>query len=79
MRLAQEGPGEAVVAALGQESENPERVWNASMATTTALEVASLANQARAAQVSIPKSPCPAHDLAANLEVWILASTQGTA
>lgn len=49
--MSQEGPGETVVAALRQESENPERVWNASMATTTALEVATLANTARASQV----------------------------
>lgn len=36
---------------MTQESENPERVWNPDMATTTALEIANLANAARASQV----------------------------
>ena len=39
------------MAALAQVSETPERVWNLNMATTTALEVASLAASARTAQV----------------------------
>jgi DnaJ family protein C protein 13 len=39
------------VAALGQASETPERLWNASMAATTAEEVAHLAASARLAQV----------------------------
>ena len=47
----QSGPGEAAVSAMTQESENPERVWNPDMATTTALEIANLANSARASQV----------------------------
>ena len=49
----QDGPGEAAVTAVIQESENPERVWNAEMATTTALEIATLANAARASQVCL--------------------------
>ena len=53
----QDGPGEAAVAAMTQESENPERVWNPDMATTTALEVANLANAARASQVDTAPSP----------------------
>ena len=47
----QDGPGEAAVAALGRASETPERLWNMSMAMTTAEEVASLAASARLAQV----------------------------
>ena len=47
----QDGPGEAVVSALAIESETPERVWNQNMATTTALEIANLANAARKVQV----------------------------
>ncbi len=39
------------MAALGRESETPERLWNMSMAMTTAEEVASLAASARLAQV----------------------------
>ena len=49
---AQDGPGEAAVAALGHASETPERLWNMSMATTTAEEIASLAASARLAQVN---------------------------
>ena len=51
MRFLQDGPGEAVVMALGQTLETPERVWNQNMATMTALEIASLADSARASQV----------------------------
>ena len=39
------------MAALGRASETPERLWNMSMAMTTAEEVASLAASARLAQV----------------------------
>ena len=49
----QDGPGEAAVTSVVQESENPERVWNADMATTTALEIANLASAARASQVCL--------------------------
>ncbi len=48
---AKDGPGEAVVSALGLESETPERVWSQNMATTAALEIASLADTARSSQV----------------------------
>ena len=54
----QDGPGEAAVTAVIQESENPERVWNADMATTTALEIANLANAARASQVCLANAEC---------------------
>ena len=47
----QEGPGEAAVQALGEAVETPERLWTPAMKTTTAEEVAHLANQAHAAQV----------------------------
>ncbi len=50
----QEGPGEAAVAALGQASETPERLWNMSMAMTTADELAALAASARRTQVLSP-------------------------
>lgn len=50
----QEGPGEAAVAALGQASETPERLWNMSMAMTTADELAALAASARRSQVLSP-------------------------
>ena len=50
----QEGPGEAAVAALGQASETPERLWNMSMAMTTADELAALAASARRSQVLCP-------------------------
>ncbi|KAK9915634.1 hypothetical protein WJX75_001835 [Coccomyxa subellipsoidea] len=46
----QEGPGEAAVAALGHASETPERLWNMSMAMTTADELAALAASARRSQ-----------------------------
>ena len=39
------------MAALGRASETPERLWNMSMAMTTAEEVAALAASARLAQV----------------------------
>lgn len=50
----QEGPGEAAVAALREATETPERLWTAAMMATTAEEVAHLAAQAHAAQVSLP-------------------------
>jgi len=52
MNANQEGPGEAAVAALGQATQTPERLWNMSMAMTTAEELATLAANARLAQVS---------------------------
>lgn len=39
------------VIALGQASETPERLWNMSMAMTTADELATLAANARRSQV----------------------------
>lgn len=48
----QDGPGEAAVAALEQESETPERMWTRSMATSTAEELASLSSAARSHQVT---------------------------
>ena len=69
--LLQDGPGEATVAALGQESETPERVWNQNMATTAALEVANLANTARATQVPSQVLRC-CKDL--RTSTWALAS-----
>ena len=54
----QEGPGEAAVAALGEATETPERLWTAAMRAATAEEVAHLAEQAHAAQVS-PSFLCP--------------------
>ena len=51
---AQAGPGESVLAALGEASETPERLWNADMSLTTAEEVSTLAASARAAQVLDP-------------------------
>lgn len=57
MWCAQEGPGEAAVAALGHASETPERLWNMSMAMTTADELAALAASARRSQV--PLHPLP--------------------
>jgi DnaJ family protein C protein 13 len=50
--IVQDGPGEAAVAAMGHASETPERLWNMSMATTTAEEIAALAASARLTQVS---------------------------
>ena len=47
----QEGPAEAAVAALGEATETPERLWTAAMRGNTAEEVAHLALQAHAAQV----------------------------
>ncbi len=44
------------MAALGRASETPERLWNMSMALTTAEEVASLAASARLAQVRFPST-----------------------
>ena len=44
------------MAALGRASETPERLWNMSMAWTTAEEVASLAASARLAQVRFPST-----------------------
>ena len=49
----QEGPGEAAVAALGEASETPERLWTPDMRATTAEELAHLATQAHAAQVTL--------------------------
>lgn len=46
----QDGPGEAAVAALGQASETPERVWNRGMQRAAAEEAAHAAAAARAAQ-----------------------------
>lgn len=46
-----DGPGEAVLAALGTASETPERLWTTAMATATAEELAHVTAQARAAQV----------------------------
>ncbi len=54
----QEGPGEAAVAALGEATETPERLWTAAMRANTAEEVAHLALQAHAAQVSPHASLC---------------------
>ena len=54
----QDGPGEAAVAALEQESETPERMWTRSMAFVTAEELAALGSAARTQQVISPK-----HDL----------------
>ncbi|KAL0040215.1 hypothetical protein WJX77_000548 [Trebouxia sp. C0004] len=48
----QEGPGEAAVAALGEATETPERLWTAAMRAATAEEVAHLALQAHAAQAA---------------------------
>ncbi|KAL0042756.1 hypothetical protein WJX79_009797 [Trebouxia sp. C0005] len=48
----QEGPGEAAVAALGEATETPERLWTAAMRANTAEEVAHLALQAHAAQAA---------------------------
>ena len=47
----QEGPGEAAMAAVGEATETPERLWTAGMRAQTAEEVAHLAAQAHAAQV----------------------------
>jgi DnaJ family protein C protein 13 len=46
----QDGPGEAAVAALGQASETPERVWSRGMQRAAAEEAAHAAAAARAAQ-----------------------------
>ncbi|KAK9809260.1 hypothetical protein WJX72_012293 [[Myrmecia] bisecta] len=48
----QDGPGEAAVAALGQSSETPERMWTLSMATSAAEELDHLAAAARKAQAA---------------------------
>ena len=58
--ILQEGPGEAAVAALGEATETPERLWTADMRATAAEEVAHLAEQAHAAQVH-PAFPPPFH------------------
>ncbi len=42
------------MAALGHASETPERLWNMSMAMTTADELAALAASARRSQVLLP-------------------------
>ncbi|KAK9868448.1 hypothetical protein WJX84_004951 [Apatococcus fuscideae] len=47
-----DGPGEAAVAALEQESETPERMWTRSMAFVTAEELAALGSAARTQQVA---------------------------
>lgn len=46
------------MAALGEATETPERLWTAAMRAATAEEVAHLAEQAHAAQVS-PSPLCP--------------------
>lgn len=51
--FVQEGPGEAAVAALGEATETPERLWTPAMRATTAEELAHLAAQAHAAQVIV--------------------------
>lgn len=56
--MVQEGPGEAAVAALGEATETPERLWTPAMKATTAEELAHLAAQAHTAQVLSP-SPSP--------------------
>ena len=56
--VLQDGPGEAAVAALEQESETPERMWTRSMATSTAEELASLSSAARSHQVSLSVRQC---------------------
>lgn len=53
MLSVQEGPGEAAVAALGEATETPERLWTPAMKATTAEEVAHLAAQAHSAQVNL--------------------------
>lgn len=50
--VVQEGPGEAAVAALGEATETPERLWTPAMRAATAEELAHLAAQAHAAQVT---------------------------
>jgi hypothetical protein len=49
------------VAALGHASETPERLWNMSMAMTTADELAALAASARRSQVPLHPLPPPLH------------------
>lgn len=55
--VVQEGPGEAAVAALGEATETPERLWTAGMRAIAAEEVSHLAAQAHAAQVHLPTLP----------------------
>ena len=54
------------MAALGEATETPERLWTAAMRANTADEVAHLALQAHAAQVS-------PHTWAARYNTWLLS------
>lgn len=76
LRCDQDGSGEAVVDALGQTSETPERLWNRSMYQAAAEEVAHLAAAARAAQVRCA-AQVPAGPLSERLESTLPACLQG--
>ena len=57
------------MAALGQASETPERLWNMGMARTTAEEVSHLAASARLAQVLDSSTPLFCHGRTSGLIV----------